>query len=229
MSELRVDTLKPALNPSKITITPGVVVTDNTDMEQFEVTSSGEIKVLGPLRVGSSVSNTPGSSSQVLTSQGTGLPPVWTEGFPIGGIIIWYGSATAIPRGWALCNGDEVNGYRTPNLTNRFIVGAGGSYTINQNGGSPDAVVVAHTHTTTSTTPTQPTQANQLVGGLKVSNGGANTTAVAFDTSPGEINLATLHAIPNPSLTIASAGESGTGKNLPPYYALCYIMRVPTS
>jgi microcystin-dependent protein len=245
MSELRVDTLKPALNPSKITITPGVVVTDNTDMEQFEVTSSGEIKVLGPLRVGSSVSNTPGSSSQVLTSQGTGLPPVWTEGFPIGGIIIWYGSATAIPRGWALCNGDEVNGYKTPNLTNRFIVGAGGSYTINQNGGNADAVVVAHTHASAAHTHT--------VGRSPMNFNGRDNTSVRKGAYPGyrgqsppippkptglnepgitrpsgwgaDDNYTTDPASP----TISSSGESGTGKNLPPYYALCYIMRVPTS
>jgi microcystin-dependent protein len=220
MSELRVDTLKPALNPSKITITPGVVVTDNTDMEQFEVTSSGEIKVLGPLRVGSSVSNTPGSSSQVLTSQGTGLPPVWTEGFPIGGIIIWYGSATAIPRGWALCNGDEVNGYRTPNLTNRFIVGAGGSYTINQNGGNADAVVVAHTHTVTD-----PGHSHRLPTD---STPGPDSQSLT-PTANADEGYGVRSESSKTGITIASAGESGTGKNLPPYYALCYIMRVPTS
>jgi len=214
MSELRVDTLKPALNPSKITITPGVVVEDTTGVEQFAVTSSGEIKVMGPLRVGSSVSNTPGSSSQVLTSQGTGLPPVWAEGFPIGGIIIWYGNSSAIPRGWALCNGDKVNGFTTPDLRDRFVVGAGGSYTINQNGGSKDAVVVAHTHTTQPHTHT--------------TTGVASTAQVDIDDDATYWYGTSVTTSPA-TVIVNSTGESGVNKNLPPYYALCFIMRVPTS
>jgi microcystin-dependent protein len=51
---------------------------------------------------------------------------------PIGGIIMWYGGV--IPAGWALCNGQTVarsdgNGnVTTPNLLDRFIVGAGQGY-----------------------------------------------------------------------------------------------------
>ena len=41
--------------------------------------------------------------------------------FPSGGIIIWSGAANAIPSGWYLCDGN--NG--TPDLRNRFIIGAG--------------------------------------------------------------------------------------------------------
>jgi len=40
---------------------------------------------------------------------------------PIGGIIMWSGSTA--PVGWALCNGGKVNGYKTPNLKGRFVVG----------------------------------------------------------------------------------------------------------
>ena len=51
---------------------------------------------------------------------------------PSGSIIIWTGST--IPDGWAICNGE--NG--TPDLRNRFLVGAlgstGGSKTISTNG-----------------------------------------------------------------------------------------------
>jgi len=46
---------------------------------------------------------------------------------PIGGIIMWSGATTAVPAGWALCNGQTSNSKVTPNLTDRFIVGAGGS------------------------------------------------------------------------------------------------------
>lgn len=43
---------------------------------------------------------------------------------PIGTIKLWYGDAEEIPRGWAVCNGD--NG--TPDMTDRIPVGAGGEY-----------------------------------------------------------------------------------------------------
>ena len=42
---------------------------------------------------------------------------------PIGTIVMWSGST--VPDGWALCNGQTANGVRTPDLRNKFIVGAG--------------------------------------------------------------------------------------------------------
>src|SRR5215472_2803932 len=62
-------------------------------------------------------------------------------------IYLWYGSIASIPAGHALCNGATVNGYVTPNLLDRFIVGAGASYgvggvggTINHNHGGYDGL-----------------------------------------------------------------------------------------
>ena len=49
---------------------------------------------------------------------------------PSGGIIMWAGSTSDVPTGWALCDG--TNG--TPNLLDRFIVPAGGNYTAGQTG-----------------------------------------------------------------------------------------------
>ena len=42
---------------------------------------------------------------------------------PIGSVIMWYGDTVAIPAGWSICNG--TNG--TPDLRDRFIMGAGSS------------------------------------------------------------------------------------------------------
>lgn len=70
---------------------------------------------------------------------------------PIGGIIMWSGSTTAIPSGWALCNGS--NG--TPNLRDRFIVGAGQTYSVGANGGSDVLTEVPkHSHTFSGSTTT---------------------------------------------------------------------------
>lgn len=54
---------------------------------------------------------------------------------PQGSIIPWYGSPGNIPNGFALCDGK--NG--TPDLRNRFIVGAGDTYKLSDIGGE-DAV-----------------------------------------------------------------------------------------
>lgn len=55
-------------------------------------------------------------------------------------ICLWSGSVASIPAGWALCDGN--NG--TPDLRNRFLVGAGDTYSVDDTGGN-----VNHTHTFT--------------------------------------------------------------------------------
>lgn len=52
--------------------------------------------------------------------------------FPPGIIMLWAGSVGSIPSGWALCNGS--NG--TPDLRNRFVVGAGQTYAVGATGGA---------------------------------------------------------------------------------------------
>ena len=62
-------------------------------------------------------------------------------GLPTGIILIWSGSIVSIPLGYTLCDGN--NG--TPDLRDRFVVGAGSSYAVDANGGA-----ITHTHTFTS-------------------------------------------------------------------------------
>ena len=53
-----------------------------------------------------------------------------TKGSPVptGTIMMWSGDENNIPDGWALCNGrSDIPGLRVPDLTGRFIVGAGPS------------------------------------------------------------------------------------------------------
>ena len=66
---------------------------------------------------------------------------------PTGAIIMWGGAVNTVPAGWALCNGS--NG--TPDLRDRFIVGAGNSYAVAATGGSASTTLAttnlpAHTH-----------------------------------------------------------------------------------
>ena len=50
---------------------------------------------------------------------------------PQGSIIPWYGDKANIPDGFALCDGTKG----TPNLRNRFLVGAGSNYALGDTGG----------------------------------------------------------------------------------------------
>ncbi|MFM0555757.1 hypothetical protein P0D69_32995 [Paraburkholderia sediminicola] len=70
---------------------------------------------------------------------------------PIGTVLTWSGAVANIPSvwgsNWALCNGQ--NG--TPNLMDRFIIGAGNGYAVGATGGTTSyalstANMPAHTH-----------------------------------------------------------------------------------
>jgi len=174
---------------------------------------------------------------------------------PAGGIIMWSGSIASIPAGWYICDG--TNG--TPNLTNRFVVMAGGVYAVGASGGSADAITVAHTHSATAgnqsvnhthtfTTDSAGAHQHELqnyidMGGTlrpaftdaavdQINNNAAMTTAL-LGTAPTTSAGAHVHtgttagqsANHNHAITVASTGSSGTNANLPPYYALAYIMK----
>lgn len=50
---------------------------------------------------------------------------------PKGTILPWYGKSSDIPEGFALCDGTKG----TPDLRNRFLVGAGSNYSLGDTGG----------------------------------------------------------------------------------------------
>lgn len=128
---------------------------------------------------------------------------------PTGLIAIWSGSTGSIPSGWLLCNG--TNG--TPDLRNSFILGAGSTYSVGQTGGSADAIVVSHTHTVTDPGHVHNTAST---GSGTLQNAAAS----------GDLNATT--STTNSAVTgisLQSSGTSGTNANLPPYYALAFIMK----
>jgi hypothetical protein len=88
-----------------------------------------------------------GAGNSVLMSDGVDaswqIPGTWWSGgwMPLGGIILWSGSVATIPPNWQLCDG--TNG--TPNLRDRFVVGAGTSYAVDATGGAVSQDLT-HTH-----------------------------------------------------------------------------------
>ena len=108
----------------------------------------------------------------------------------------------------------------TPDLRDRFIVGAGSTYAVAASGGSANAILVSHTHTFTGTA-----LATHFHGSGIATGGGGG----AFPVAPGspEVNQVNTSAVSagTPAGTNSTEGSSGTNANLPPYYALCYIMK----
>lgn len=157
--------------------------------------------------------------------------------FPVGAIIMWYGDPTHIPGGWHLCDGSVVGNVVTPNLIDRFVVGAGNLYDIGNTGGSTDATLPSHTHDTANVVTVNQTPHNHnipaTVAGSRdaSSSGGGWSGANTRDNvgpyngiSPTGNNNANISV--SVDITLASTGASPTNANLPPYYALYYIMKI---
>lgn len=147
-----------------------------------------------------------------VSSLTTGNSIVSSRGvIPLGGIITWSGSVNKIPHGWALCDGKVYNGRRTPDLRDRFVAGAGGDYASGDTGGEAThtlsvSEMPSHSHNTSVKT----------VGyALSYNNTAETLTHDGNDRNNG-----------NKALSASEAGASKAHENRPPYYALCYIMRV---
>jgi hypothetical protein len=144
--------------------------------------------------------------------------PASAPAVPSGIISLWSGSTGSIPSGWLLCDG--TNG--TPDLRDRFIIGAGNSYAVNATGGTADAIVVSHTHTATSVV-TDPghlhTQTEYNQPGIgNAGGGGARVNSISANTGSATTGITV-------ATTNSSTGVSGTNANIPPYYALAYIIK----
>ena len=161
---------------------------------------------------------------------------------PKGVILMWSGSIATVPTGWALCNGDTISGVVTPDLRNKFIVGANAdgsgvaksnvSGSALQTGGSADSVVVSHNHGVTDNGHTHFIANTENAGGTTTTN--ISSSLILNRANGAEYNLqgSSTAATVGPTSTsttgisINSQGETGTGKNLPPFYALAYIIKV---
>lgn len=109
-------------------------------------------------------------------------------------IVLWSGALVDIPDGWVLCDGN--NG--TPDLRNRFIIGAGDTYAPGDSGGSTD-----HAHTGRVTVGT-------------TTLGAGSVFASAYPNGQYSYN----GWIVDPTCTIHSQ------TTIPPYYSLAYIMHL---
>ena len=151
----------------------------------------------------------PATAGHLLQTQGSGQNPSWVAPpVPTGVIVMWSGTTSNIPSGWVLCDGQNS----TPDLRDRFIVGAGSTYNAAATGGSTStgshtltvAELPAHSHTFSYTAPNQQTPA--------APHNLANNVG-----SAGTVNTGTNNTGDGAAHTHANS--------LPPYLALAYIMK----
>lgn len=192
---------------------------------------------------GTIASNVTATTQPVSTNNTTVATTAFVRSIiPAGVILMWSGSIASIPSGWLLCDG--TNG--TPDLRSRFIVGAGSAYGVGSTGGSADAIVVSHNHTGTTSTVGNHQHyifGDGVIGGTPLSSSPNSFARIAAAVGQGgmanenfEYNIQAAPNTPYGGLTSANGshnhtfttdttGSSGTNANLPPYYALAYIMK----
>lgn len=179
-------------------------------------TASNVTGVVAPANGGTGLSAV-GAAGNILTSNGSAWVSALPTGVPQGLISLWSGAIGNIPAGWALCDG----GNGTPNLVDRFIVCAGSAYGVGATGGTANAVVVAHTHSATVNDPGHAHLVDRAAffnqGNPLAASQGGNNLGINNSTSPAATGI---------SVSVNSAGQDGTNANLPPYYALAYIMKL---
>lgn len=124
-------------------------------------------------------------------------------GMPSGVIVMWSGAANAIPSGWLLCNGTSG----TPDLRNRFIVGAGSSYGVGATGGS---------ETVTLTVDQMPGHNHHIF---------YNPLGVNTSPSPNGYTMSIDYGSSGRALEENVSHSCYPHENRPPYYALCFIMK----
>ncbi len=144
----------------------------------------------------------------------------WQGIVPIGGIIMWSGAATAIPENWALCNGSGG----TPNLQDRFVIGAGDMYAVGETGGAANATLSIanlppHSHVAVVNDEGHFHSIALGEATVGLANGSAaisTSTTGPSDTNPNVTGI---------TVTTENTGSGAAVAILPPYYALCFIMR----
>lgn len=152
---------------------------------------------------------------------------------PTGVITLWSGAIGAIPSGWALCDG--TNG--TPDLRDRFVVGAGSSYAVGNTGGAASVTLTtsqipSHNHSFSATTSSSGDHTHTYTnpqspsgGTSSYQNGPQSYTWRAENIAAGTTGISGSHTHTVSGLT-GTAGSGASHENRPPYYALAYIMKL---
>jgi len=197
----------------------GLPVYQSLTVENIDVEGVANFK--GGLKLDGSY----GTNGQVLVSSGSSATPTWGDAFVRGMIMIWSGSIGSVPSGWRLCDG----GGGTPDLRNRFVMGAGNLYGVGATGGantrSTSATAVGISSTTLVVSRdgwgTEGGPLGRVTAGRLLVGSGQNEYSEGLESIRGSGNNRTLGAHSH-----TSGGHSHAIDTRSPYYALAYIMKL---
>ena len=148
---------------------------------------------------------------------------------PIGTIALWSGSIADIPEshGWYLCDGGTYGGVTTPDLRDKFVVGAG---TDTQNVWGFDAESGAETFTNGQTSVGVGSTGGSVAHQLTIAEMPehrhtlSDYKRVADNTGSDTVNTSDFNIGEDSEYTGYTGGDD-YHENRPPYYALAYIMK----
>jgi microcystin-dependent protein len=174
---------------------------------------------------------------------------------PQGVVVMWSGALNAIPHGWAICDGQryQINtttgntelvatgGFQTPDLRERFIVGAastdnttvtGTAYAAGANGGLnevtlTEAQMPSHSHSGTALGAGGHSHNEQRYN-PNCYDVVASGQSGCWLLQPGSIvnQQTSFVADHTHTLSINNTGGGGAHENRPPYYALAFIVKL---
>lgn len=202
-------------------------------------TFSGAISSVSP--------NFTGIPTAPTAAAGTSSTQIATTAFVVansvvaGSIQMW--PTASAPAGYLLCDGsavsrttysvlfavigttfgagDTTTTFNLPNYVNRMPIGVGSTAALAATGGSKDAVVVSHTHTTSITDP-----GHTHSPGVSFANTNAGSATGISQSSFSGIYQSNINTgFTNISVTNNTTGVSGTDANLPPYLGINFIIK----
>lgn len=155
---------------------------------------------------------------------------------PRGIILMWSGAVDAVPSGWHLCDGTA----NTPDLRNRFIVGAGNSYAPGNTGGalsytptvtvngSDTGVQVGYHTLTEAEIPSHSHKMQNMHYQGNPDNWDSDNTVLSGgdDLCSGATGGGQGHNHPITDKGHAHTASASAIDSRPPYYALAFIMKL---
>ena len=156
---------------------------------------------------------------------------------PLGAIMVWSGTDATVPSGWHICDGGTYGGKASPDLRDRFVIGAGGSYAVGDTAGpatyngtiTPTGSVTVGDHQlSTAELPIHShgyTEYSRLFSNAYAAGSSANLPAL-YDT-------VSSHLVTTDAMTSGDGTHGHTGSTIsfnavdprPKYYSLYYIIK----
>lgn len=132
-------------------------------------------------------------------------------GIPAGCVLLWSGSEEEIPTGFALCDGQDGR----PDLRDRFVLGAGTAHPVGATGGEEEHTLTEDEMPEHKHTQRIQSGSSSYLWTTQGSSSGSKSLSVALSNGNGIVPINTAYA-----------GRGTPHNNMPPYYTLCYIIKL---